>query len=173
MKSYFNDETIQKMLKYAALYNIVWGVFFVFFPNVIFNILAIPVPNYIELWQCFGLVLGLFGIGYFIASFSPITHWLIVFVGFLCNVFGAILFLKAYIFGSLPLNFFSLVLLIDVLWILPFYYFLLYAYEANTLEEPAKAKLSTNCLKKKMYSWFLSVILAALFVVKPSLRLRN
>jgi hypothetical protein len=128
------------MLKYAALYNIVWGVFFVFFPNVIFNILAIPVPNYIELWQCFGLVLGLFGIGYFIASFSPITHWLIVFVGFLCNVFGAILFLKAYIFGSLPLNFFSLVLLIDVLWILPFYYFLLYAYEANTLEESAPKK---------------------------------
>jgi hypothetical protein len=140
MKSYFNEETIQKIFKYAAIYHIIFGLLLVIFTNAIFNFLGIPIPHIIELWQYLGAILSIFGIGYYIASFGPHSNWPIILVGFLCKIFGVIFFFKAYLFGTPSLNFFSLVFLVDVLWIFPFYYALIYAYETNSLEESAPKK---------------------------------
>ncbi|MBC7537979.1 MAG: hypothetical protein H7281_04110 [Bacteriovorax sp.] len=140
MRSYFSEEIIQKILKYAAVFNIVCGLFLVISPNAIFKFWGVPIPNIIEIWQYLGSILVIFGIGYYIASLGPDTSWPIILVGFLSKIFGVIMLFKAYLLGSLALNFFSLVLFIDVLWILPFYYALIYAYEVNTLEESAPKK---------------------------------
>ena len=142
MKSYFNLLTIQKMLKLAAIYNILWGLFVIVFPNTVFQFLNMPIPNYIELWQCIGMIVGVYGVGYYIASFDPAIHWPIVLVGFLGKIFGPIGFLKALYVGALPLKFSSLILFNDLVWLVPFYFALIYAYEANTLEESAPKKFN-------------------------------
>ena len=139
---FFNDDSIQKMLKYAAFYNIAWGLLSVIFPNLIFNLLGMASPNYIELWQCIGLLFGLLGIGYFIASFEPLTHWPIIFIGLFSNISALIIFTKAYFLGNIPLDFFSLVFLIAAIWVLPFYYALIFAYEENTLEDASSKKFN-------------------------------
>lgn len=135
MRSYFNEESIQKMLKFAALYNILCGLFLLLFPNAIFQFFGLPAPFYVGIWQFLGMLLGLFGISYYMVSFGPVENWPIILVGFLGNLFGATLILWAFATGALPLRGFSLVLFIHILWPIPFYYSLLHAHEANTLEE--------------------------------------
>jgi hypothetical protein len=39
------------------------------------------------IWQCLGMVIGVYGVGYFIASRDPVRHWPIVFVGLLGKIF--------------------------------------------------------------------------------------
>ena len=142
MKSYFNEEMIKKMLKLAGFYNLLWGLFVIFFPHAVFNLLGMPQPNYIELWQCIGMIVGVYGIGYLIAANEPETHWPIVLVGFLGKIFGPIGFLKALYLGTLPFGFSSLILFNDIVWLVPFYYALMYAYEVNVVDESAPKKFN-------------------------------
>ncbi len=142
MKSLFNLPTIQTMLKLAGLYNILWGVLVIIFPEAIFKFLEMPLPNYLELWQCIGMIVGVYGVGYFIAAQDPETHWPIILVGFLGKIFGPIGFIKALLIGSFPLKFLGVIVLNDLVWLIPFYYALIYAYEAKTSEESAPKKFT-------------------------------
>ena len=86
MKIVVNEESIQKMLKYAFGYSLFLGIFLVFFPKMLFTLMGLEFPNYIELWQYIGLMFGFLGIGYFIASFEPTKYWQIILIGFLSNI---------------------------------------------------------------------------------------
>ena len=107
-------------LRAAAIYNVLWGALVVFFPNVIFEWLGMPLPNYPEIWQAVGMIVGVYGIGYWIAGEAPMVHWPIVLVGFLGKVFGPIGFLKAVLTGALPLRFGWINVLNDLIWWVPF-----------------------------------------------------
>ena len=41
------------------------------------------VPRYSFLWQCVGMIVGVYGVGYLAAAAAPLRHWPIVLVGFL------------------------------------------------------------------------------------------
>ena len=142
MKTYFNSETIHKMLKLAALYNVMWGILVIVFPSSLFHFLGLEVPNYLEIWQCVGATSAIFGIGYYISSFDPEAHWPIILVGFMSKILVSIAILKGYLTGSLPLNTLSVVVFNDLIWIIPFYYALVFAYEANTIEDSAPKKFN-------------------------------
>lgn len=77
-------------------------------------------PQYPEIWQSVGMIVGVFGIGYLIAAFNPIRHWPIVLVGFLGKVFGPIGFIKAVSTGALPLSSAWITLTNDLIWWIPF-----------------------------------------------------
>ncbi len=77
----------------AALYNLVWGTVVILFPLSLFQLLHMPLPTYPEIWQCVGMIVGVYGIGYAIAALNPDRHWPIVLVGLLGKIFGPIGFL--------------------------------------------------------------------------------
>jgi hypothetical protein len=52
----------------AAVYNFAWGAAAIFFPLAGFELAGIPIPNYPELWQCIGMIVGVYGVGYAIAA---------------------------------------------------------------------------------------------------------
>ena len=79
---------MRNVLFAAGAYNVLWGAFAVLFPSAMFRWLDMPLPNYPQLWQCIGMIVGVYGIGYAIAAFDPARHWPIVLVGFLGKVFG-------------------------------------------------------------------------------------
>ena len=54
------------------------------------------------IWQCLGMVIGVFGIGYLCASRDPVRHWPIVLVGFLGKIFGPVGFLWTASRGEIP-----------------------------------------------------------------------
>ncbi|MFO1022775.1 MAG: hypothetical protein U0903_19085 [Planctomycetales bacterium] len=104
----------------AGIYNLLWGTAVIFFPLTPFEWLGLPVPNYPELWQCLGMVIGVYGIGYLIASRDHVRHWPIVLVGLLGKVFGPIGFLIAACRGSLPWLMGGMCVTNDLIWWLPF-----------------------------------------------------
>ena len=78
-------------LKLAAIYNILWGAWVVLVPNHFFELVGMEPLNHPMVWQGMGMVIGVYGLGYWWASFDPMRHWPIVAVGFLGKIFGYVL----------------------------------------------------------------------------------
>ena len=104
----------------AALYNLAWGALVVLFPLAPFRWAAMPPPNYPELWQCLGMVVGVYGVAYALAARDPLRHWPIVLAGLLGKVLGPIGFLLAAMDGRLPWRAGWTILSNDLIWWLPF-----------------------------------------------------
>lgn len=121
----------KKTLQAAAIYNLVWGAYVILFPTHFFNVLNIELPRYIEFWQCIGMIVGVYGIGYWLAAFDPKTHYPIVLVGLLGKIFGPIGFIQALYFGTLPKSFGYTIITNDLIWWVPFFLILKERYDID------------------------------------------
>jgi len=119
------------VLLVAAIYNVVWGGWVVLFPEVWFRFLGLAPPMYLELWQCIGMIVGCYGVGYAVASLNPVRYWPVVLVGLLGKVFGPIGFAWALIQGSLPLAFGWMIVFNDLIWWVPFAGILVFVYRVE------------------------------------------
>lgn len=112
---------MRRVLLCAAAYNLAWGLFAIVSPLAVFRWCGFePLPAYPEIWQCLGMVIGVYGVGYGIAAFDPYRHWAIVFVGLLGKVFGPIGFITSAASGRLPWSFGTMLLFNDLIWWVPF-----------------------------------------------------
>jgi len=137
---------MRPVLLAAGLYNILWGAFAVLFPKAIFSWLDMPQPNYPQFWQCIGMIVGVYGIGYAIAAFDPVRHWPIVLVGFLGKVMGPLGMVQALWTGQLPWGFALNCVTNDLIWWVPFALILKHAWvqyqsEGNDADLPAESTL--------------------------------
>ena len=119
------------VLVLAGLYNLAWGGLAILAPEWCFRAVGMEPPNYPELWQCIGMIVGVYGIGYIIAASDPIRHWPITLVGLLGKVLGPIGFAGALASGRLPLAFGWNILTNDLIWWLPFAGILWAAWHAH------------------------------------------
>jgi hypothetical protein len=87
--------------------------------------------NHPMVWQGMGMVIGVYGIGYWLASYDPMRHWPIVFVGFLGKVFGPLGFFINYFQGKVPFEFMYTLITNDFIWWIPFIYILKMAYKES------------------------------------------
>ena len=121
----------------AGVYNVAWGAVVVLFPRAPFGWAGLEPPDrYIEIWQCLGMVVGVYGIGYLIAARDPLRHWPIVLVGLLGKVLGPIGFLNAAVRGDLPWAFGWVNLTNDLIWWAPFGLILWHARTASSSRLP-------------------------------------
>ena len=104
----------------AAVYNVAWGSFAVLFPKLPFEWIGIETPNYLSLWRCIGMIVGVYGVGYALAATDPIRHWPVVLVGLLGKVLGPVGFVWAATNGELPWIAGVTILTNDLIWWLPF-----------------------------------------------------
>jgi len=105
----------------AAVYNLLWGGWVVLFPNSFFHWIGADPPRYPEIWQCVGMIVGVYGIGYACAAMDPLRHWPIVLVGFLGKILGPIGFVDAvFVREALPPAFGYTILTNDLIWWVPF-----------------------------------------------------
>jgi peroxiredoxin len=131
MQSYTFPSWMKLVLAAAGFYNIAWGTFVILFPNLIFDWVGLDRPNYPELWQCIGMIVGVYGVGYWIASGDPVKHWPIVLVGLMGKVFGPIGMAKALWEGRFPASFGAVCVLNDLIWWVPFAMILVHAARMN------------------------------------------
>lgn len=110
----------QRILRAAAIYNLVWGTWVILFPHHLFDWTGVARLNHPGIWQAVGMIVGVYGIGYWIASSNVVRHWPIVLVGFLGKIFGPIGFLGAALRGELPWSWGATILTNDLIWWLPF-----------------------------------------------------
>lgn len=104
----------------AGFYNLLWGALTIAYPNFWFDFAGIDRLNFPEIWQCVGMIVGVYGIGYLIAAGDSRTHWPIVLVGLLGKIFGPIGFVTAMLRGTFPPVFGLTILTNDLIWWIPF-----------------------------------------------------
>jgi hypothetical protein len=107
-------------LRAAAVYNLAWGAVVIAAPMAMFDLAGLPRPNYPEIWQCVGMIVGVYGVGYWIAAQNPVLHWPIVLVGLLGKVLGPVGFFEAAARGRFPWSFGWVILTNDLIWWIPF-----------------------------------------------------
>ncbi|MDX2149966.1 MAG: peroxiredoxin-like family protein [Bryobacteraceae bacterium] len=122
-------------LALAGLYNLVWGASVVLFPGYWFEWAGMAPPNYPELWQCVGMIVGVYGIGYVAAATNPLVHWPIVLVGLLGKILGPIGFAQAAAAGRMPWQAGWTILTNDLVWWIPFGAILWAAYRSQLNEK--------------------------------------
>ncbi len=115
----------------AGIYNIAWGALAILAPVWCFRLVGMEPPNYPELWQCIGMIVGVYGVGYLAAATDPLTHWPITLVGFLGKVFGPIGFAQALASGRFPPAFGWNIITNDLIWWVPFALILAAAWRAG------------------------------------------
>ena len=113
----------------AAVYNISWGAVTIFYPSFFFTFAGMPYTNYPEIWQCVGMIVGVYGVGYAIAASNPYRHWPIIFVGLLGKILGPIGFIAAYYASRFTLKAGMLNVTNDLIWWIPFTIILIKAYK--------------------------------------------
>lgn len=116
----------------AAAYNLAWGAWVIARPGDLFQWAGIDPPRYPGIWQCVGMIVGVYGIGYAIAARDPLRHWPITLVGLLGKIFGPVGFFSPILaarlglFGSiddpgrLPLSWAWTIVTNDLIWWIPF-----------------------------------------------------
>lgn len=108
-------------LQLAAVYNVLWGMWVVIFPNHFFELVGMNLPTQPMIWQGMGMVIGLYGLGYWWASYNPFRHWPIVAIGFLGKILGPLGFVFNYLEGKVPFEFFYTLITNDFIWWIPFF----------------------------------------------------
>ncbi len=122
---------MKRTLQLAALYNLLWGAWVVLFPNAFFDLVGMEAPTHPMIWQGMGMVIGVYGLGYWWASYDPIRHWPIVAVGFLGKIFGPLGFVFNYLQDIVPGDFAYTLITNDLIWWIPFGLILLKAHRAD------------------------------------------
>jgi hypothetical protein len=104
----------------AAVYNVLWGTWVVLLPNQFFDLVGMAQPTHVSIWQCVGMIVGVYGIGYAIAAMRPLRHWPIVLVGLLGKLLGPIGYVDGVLFRGLDPAFGWTIPTNDLIWWVPF-----------------------------------------------------
>jgi len=129
------NQRTSKVLILAAIYNWVWGASVVLFPSWFFDMAGMDRPAYPQIWQCVGMIVGVYGIGYWIAAYDPERHWPIVLVGLLGKILGPIGFIGAVLEGSFTLKAGLTILTNDLIWWVPFTLLLWRAFKGSVSQQ--------------------------------------
>lgn len=117
----------------AGIYNLLWGALTVLYPGWLFDLTDIDPPNYPFIWQCVGMIVGVYGVGYLVAARDPDRHWPIVLVGFLGKIFGPLGYVMGVLKGEVPVEFGWTLPTNDLIWWVPFGLLLYRAYQTQRL----------------------------------------
>ncbi len=104
----------------AGIYNLLWGAWVIAAPHAMFDLAGMNRINYPEIWQCVGMIVGVYGVGYLAAASDHRRHWPIVLVGLLGKIFGPIGFAVALWKGVFPPIFALTIVTNDLIWWIPF-----------------------------------------------------
>ena len=118
----------------AGIYNLIWGTWIVLFPAAFFRWAKMAPTNYPQIWQCVGMIVGVYGIGYLIAARDPLRHWPIVLVGLLGKLLGPAGMGWSVLRDGLPANMAWTCLPNDVIWWVPFGLILLRGFIHQRIE---------------------------------------
>ncbi len=121
MSNKAKDDWMNMVLKIAAIYNLLWGAWVVLFPQHFFELTGMEQLNHPMIWQGMGMVIGVYGLGYWWASYAPLKHWPIIMVGFLGKLFGPMGFFLNFMTGAAPAAFGYTLITNDLIWWIPFF----------------------------------------------------
>ncbi|APZ92939.1 SelL-related redox protein [Fuerstiella marisgermanici] len=119
--SYHPKQWMKYVLILAGFYNLAWGATAIMLPVHMLGWLGIQSETTaMKFWQCIGMIVGVYGVGYLIAARAPYQHWPMTLVGLLGKVLGPVGFAAAMADGSLPTSLGWTIVTNDLIWWIPF-----------------------------------------------------
>lgn len=131
---------MRQVLIAAALYHIGFAIWVNCWPHLWFDWLGLDRPNHVLLWQGVGMVVGVLGVTFLIASKNPMHHWVAVLIGFLKFTAGIIGFSIEIYQNQIPLSAIWLLGVDDLIWWAPFGGILWACIRAHTGVPPTRSK---------------------------------
>jgi len=115
-----NTAWMRVVLAAGGTYNLAWGARVILFPSALFRWLGMPPTNYPQIWQCVGMLVGVYGIGYLVAARNPLRHWPIILVGLIGKILGPVGMWWSVAVAGFPAIMAWLCVPNDVIWWIPF-----------------------------------------------------
>jgi hypothetical protein len=136
------------VLVLAGIYNLAWGAWAVLFPTHAFAHSGMLDPEkpllYPQLWQCIGMIVGVYGVGYILAARDPARHWPIVLVGFLGKFLGPIGLVFGVLTGQTRVEGLITNVTNDFIWWVPFVLILRHAYLQSEFHEYLHTRIKST-----------------------------
>ncbi len=143
---------MSQVLLAAGIYHLVFCISTILWPFLVFDWIGIERPNHPVLWTGVGVIAGVLGVFFLIASRDPIHHWPIILIGLIKSCATLLAVTSAVIDGQLPPASLWIILIDDVVWI-PFFATILYAsLRAHTGVPPTHAEPLSIAEAAKIYS---------------------
>jgi len=128
-----NERLYRGVFLVAAFYNFAWGVLASLWPSLIFDVLGLPHPVPMAFFQCIGMMVGVYAIGYWLVAKDSIRYQGFVWIGLLGKVLGPIGLAMSASRGEMPWEFGWVCLFNDLIWWVPFTLFLIQVRHADEL----------------------------------------
>src|SRR5262249_10540460 len=124
------------VLRFVAFFNVGAGLFMLIGYHETYKIIGMNKPDVSFPIQLVGILVGLFGVGYYLVAKHPIENRNVLLLGFFSKFLGSCLATWYVVRGQLPLQFVAVYFFADVIYLPPFYVILrrLYAL-ANEHDE--------------------------------------
>ena len=115
---------MRKLLIFAGGYNLLVGINLCVFYHEMFKFFALPKPSLIMYVQLVGILVALFGVGYWRVAFRPIQNRDLLLLGFLSKLFGTLLGTGYVLLGKMPPIFLVILIFSDLVY-LPFFWLII------------------------------------------------
>lgn len=123
------------VLRFVAFFNVGAGLFMLIGYHETYKIIGMNKPDISFPIQLVGILVGLFGVGYYLVARNPVENRNVLLLGFLSKLLGSCLGTWYVLRGQLPLQFVAVYFFADVIYLPPFYLILRRLY---ALAEQAK-----------------------------------
>jgi len=140
----------QVVLMAAGVYNILFGLWAIFFPEHYFQLNGLPEVNS-NLWQCIGMIVGLYGLAYLFSSTDIERYWPVVLIGLMGKIFGPIGYVFHLFSGQTSAAGLIVILFNDLIWWIPFVLILLKVCNKNWRKKEGIV-LSSNEIVTNFYN---------------------
>jgi hypothetical protein len=108
----------------AGIYNIGWGCYAVLDPQWFFRLTGLPASNTPQIFACLGMVIGLYGVLYLEVARRPEQGWVAAAIGLAGKVLGPLGLAWLIATGVWPASTVVLVVTNDLVWWVPFAWYL-------------------------------------------------
>jgi small multidrug resistance pump len=125
------------VLRFVAVYNVLAGLFMLIGYHETYKIIGMEKPDISFPIQLVGILVGLFGVGYYLVAKNPIENRNLLALGFWSKFLGSCLGTGYVLMGKLPPQFIAVYFFADVIYLPPFYLIMrrLYALARERDEE--------------------------------------
>src|SRR5579871_4616041 len=109
------------VLRFVAAFNVGAGLFMLIGYHETYQIIGMDKPDRSFPIQLVGILVGLFGVGYYLVLKNPIENRAVLALGFWSKFLGSCLGTGYVVLGKLPLQFVAVYFFADVIYLVPFY----------------------------------------------------
>ncbi len=109
------------LLRFVAVFNVLAGLFMLIGYHETYKIIGMEKPEISFPMQLVGILVALFGVGYYLVAKNPIENRNLLALGFWSKFLGSCLGTGYVILDKLPLSFVAVYFFADVIYLPPFY----------------------------------------------------